>query len=145
VGNHPVEVPSLDRVAQDPHLVEHLPCTVLYALSVRALAVHQVCALALIASSGTVQTSPASLADELLTADAVAQLMGGLSRRQIYRQARQYPFSTFVVRPTPGVVRFRRTLVQEYLRDPDTYRVRHAGAPASGPASPVRRPGRGGA
>jgi hypothetical protein len=46
------------------------------------------------------------------------------------------------VRPTPGTVRFRRRLVEEYLRDPDAYRVRHAGASVAGPATPVRPVGR---
>jgi hypothetical protein len=130
-------------VAKDPQLVERLPRAALQALGLRALTVHQTCALALLAGSEVEEVAP--LRPELLTADAVARLMGGLSRREIYRQARHFPFSTFVVRPTPGTLRFRRALVEEYLRDPDAYRVRHAGAAASGPVTHVRRMGRGGA
>jgi hypothetical protein len=136
----PVQLPTLDEVAARPDIVSRLPRPVLQALAIRALTVHQACALALV---GNVPDA-APAADELLSAAAVAELMGGLSRRQIYRQARQFPFSTFVVRPTPGLVRFRRCLVQEYLQDPDAYRVRHAGAAAPRQGARVRRVGRDG-
>ena len=136
----PVELPRLDDLAERPELALGLPRAALQALGIRALTVHQACALALASQAG--DSSPVRAADELLSAAAVAELMGGLSRRQIYRQARKYPFCTFIVRPTPGLVRFRRRLVEEYLRDPDAYRVRHAGAAAPGPASRVRHLGR---
>ncbi len=137
-------LPTLEEVSANPRVVEHLPRPALHALCLRALAVHQVCTMAMIA--GAPDEAPASAGGgPLLTAGEVSAMMGGVSKRQIYRQAKQYPWSTFVVRPTPGLVRFRRALVEEYLRDPDAYRVRHAGASAPGPASPVRPLGRRGA
>ncbi len=140
-------VPTLDQVADKPEVLSQLPRGAVLALYARVLGVERALLLAL-AANVCCEPHQAELrsgaAGELLTADEVARLMGRLSRREIYRQARQFPFSTFVVRPTPGTVRFRRRLVEEYLQDPDAYRVRHAGAVASGPGTPVRPLGRGG-
>jgi hypothetical protein len=138
-------VPTLEQAADRPELLSQLPRAVVLALYARALSVERGCLLALASNVSYAPEHPRLAAgDELLTADEVARLMGRLSRREIYRQARHFPFSTFVVRPTPGTMRFRRRLVEEYLRDPDAYRVRHAGAIASGPGTPVRPMGRGG-
>jgi hypothetical protein len=140
-------VPTLDEVADKPEVLLQLPRAAVLALYARVLSVERGLLLALAAN---VCCEPrhaerrSGAADELLTAGEVARFMGRLSRREIYRQAQQFPFSTFVVRPTPGTVRFRRRLVEEYLRDPDAYRVRHAGASVPGPATPVRPLGRGG-
>jgi hypothetical protein len=142
IGN---PVPTLDQAADRPELLSQLPRAAVLALFARALSVERGCLLALASNASYAPEHPRHElvgGDELLTADEVARLMGRLSRREIYRQARQFPFSTFVVRPTPGTVRFRRRLVEEYLRDPDAYRVRHAGAIVAGPATPVRPVGR---
>jgi hypothetical protein len=109
----------------------------------RAMMVQQVCLAELVVGGSergvcdNGQHTPA-----LLTAAEVARMMGGISPRQVYRQAKHFPFNSFSVRPTPGTVRFHRQLVEQYLRDPEAYRVRHAGAAGSDPSAPGSRPGR---
>jgi hypothetical protein len=138
-------IPTLDQVAERPEVLSQLPRATVLALYARVLSVERGCWLALadsVCGERGLAERRSRAADELLTADEVARLMGRLSRREIYRQAKHFPFSTFVVRPTPGTIRFRRDLVEEYLHDPDAYRVHHAGALAAGPATPLRRMGR---
>ena len=138
----PVELPTIDQIAARPELAATLPRSALTALLYRAMAVQQACFTALVAnglSSGAERPSPTG--DELVSARVVAEMMGGISPRAVYRQARHFPFSTFAVRPTPGTVRFRRSLIVEYLRDPDSYRVRHARAGVAAPGAPgMRKP-----
>jgi hypothetical protein len=136
--------PTLDQVADRPEIVSHLSRAVVTTMLHRAMLIQQVCFAELVAGRsegedrGNGQHAPA-----LLTAAEVARMMGGISPRQVYRQAKQFPFKSFSVRPTPGTVRFHRHLVEQYLRDPDAYRVRHAGAAGSDPSAPESRVGRG--
>ncbi len=142
-----VLLPTLDEIAEHPELAAQLAPAAVQATLARALVVQAACCSALLAHA-TPAIRPegdGGLArDDLISAQVVAEMMGGVSTRAVYRQAQHFPFSSFTVRPTPGTVRFRRRLVEEYLRDPDAYRVRHAGAVASGPAPSPRRLGRGG-
>ncbi len=140
----PVPLPTLDEIADRPETAADLPQPALQTTLYRAMAVQQACFTALVAngpSSGVERPSPTH--DELVSARVVAEMMGGISPRAVYRQARGFPFSTFAVRPTPGTVRFRRSLVVEYLRDPDSYRVRHAGVGVAAPGAPGLRKARG--
>jgi hypothetical protein len=139
-----VPLPSLDEVADRPETVSHLPRTVVMTTLYRAMMIQQVCLAELVAggTDGEVRDKGQHVA-ELLTAAEVARMMGGISPRQVYRQAKQFPFKSFSVRPTPGTVRFHRHLVEQYLRDPEAYRVRHAGAAASDPSAAASRLGRG--
>jgi hypothetical protein len=140
----PVPLPTLEEIADHPDIASDLPQPALQTMLYRALAVQQACFTALVAngpSSGVERPSPTQ--DELVSAGVVAEMMGGISPRAVYRQAREFPFSTFAVRPTPGTVRFRRSLVVEYLRDPDSYRVRHARAGVAVPGAPRLRKPRG--
>lgn len=143
-----VSLPTLDEIAERPERASQLsPAAVQAALS-RALVVQAACFSALLANgplSTRQQADGGPATDDLVSARVVAKMMGGLSPRAVYRQAQHFPFSSFTVRPTPGTVRFRRRLVEEYLLDPDAYRVRHAGAVASGPVPPAPSygPGRG--
>ena len=109
----------------------------------RAMMIQQVCLAELVAgrTDGEVRDN-GQHAPALLTAAEVARMMGGISPRQVYRQAKEFPFRSFSVRPTPGTVRFHRHLVEQYLRDPEAYRVRHAGAAGSDPSAPEFRVGR---
>ncbi len=139
-----VPLPTLDELADHPDIASDLPQPALQTMLHRAMAVQQACFTALVAnglSSGAERPSPTR--DELVSARVVAEMMGGISPRAVYRQARDFPFSTFAVRPTPGTVRFRRNLVVEYLRDPDSYRARHAGAGVAAPGAPGVRKARG--
>lgn len=140
----PVPLPTLDEIANRPETAAELPQPALQTMLYRSMVVQQACFTALVASgvsSGVERPSPTT--DELVSARVVAEMMGGISPRAVYRQARDFPFSTFVVRPTPGTVRFRRSLVVEYLRGPDNYRVRHAGAGVAGPGAQGLRKARG--
>jgi len=123
-------LPTLDAVAADPGALDGLPGLALHALALRALAVHQACALALLAAPSAPPAGAADPAQLVRAADVARRL--GLSRREVYRQARVFPFASFVVHPTPGTVRFRLALVEEYAHDPDAYRRRHAGARKAG-------------
>ncbi len=133
-------LPTLDEVAERPEIVSQLSRPAVMTVLYRAMAIQQVCFAELVAG-GPERPVRDSGQDgrKLLTAAEVAHMMGGISARQVYRQAKQFPFKTFSVRPTPGTVRFHRRLVEEYLRDPEAYRVRHAGAAASNPGAPVSR------
>lgn len=137
-------IPTLDELVTRPELATQLPLPAVQRLLYQAMAVQQACFTVLLVGESSPRNAGGDdrPADELISAQTVAAMMGGISARAVYRQARQFPFSTFAVRPTLGTVRFRRSLVVEYLRDPDAYRVRHSGAAASGPAAPVRRMGR---
>jgi len=135
----PVELPTIDQIAERPELVASLPRSAVTALLYRAMAVQQACFTALVAGLSSGAERPSPTRDELVSARVVAEMMGGISPRAVYRQARDFPFSTFAVRPTPGTVRFRRSLVVEYLRDPDIYRVRHARAGVAAPGAPGMR------
>ena len=143
-----VPLPTLDEIAERPERAAQLPPAAVHAALSRALVVQAACFSALLANgplSSRQHGDGGPAPDDLVPARVVAKMMGGLSPRAVYRQAQHFPFSSFTVRPTPGAVRFRRRLVEEYLRDPDAYRVRHAGAVAPGPVPAARRPGRGGA
>ena len=132
----PMPLPSLDEVAERPEIVGQLSRMAVTKMLYRAVMVQQVCFAELVAgrSEGEVRGN-GQHAPALLSAAEVARMMGGISPRQVYRQAKQFPFKSFSVRPTPGTVRFHRHLVEEYLRDPEAYRVRHAGAAASDPSA----------
>jgi hypothetical protein len=137
-------LPSLDEVADRPEILSQLSRAAVATMLYRALAIQQVCFAELVAGwpEGEIRDN-SPYVQELLTAAEVARMMGGISPRQVYRQAKQFPFSTFSVRPTPGTVRFNRHLVEQYLQDPEAYRVRHARAAASEPSPPAPRFGRG--
>ena len=140
----PVPLLSLDEIADRPEILSHLPRPALMTMLYRTKMVQQVCLAELLAggSEGEARDSGRHV-PALLTAAEVARMMGGISPRQVYRQAKQFPFKSFSVRPTPGTVRFHRHLVEQYLRDPEAYRVRHAGAAGSDPNAPGSRLGRG--
>jgi len=137
-------MPSLDEVANGPETVSNLPRTTLMTMLYRAMMIQQLCLAELMVdgSEGEARDN-GQHAPALLTAAEVAQMMGGISPRQVYRQAKHFPFKSFSVRPTPGTVRFHRHLVEQYLRDPEAYRVRHAGSAGSDPIAPRSRVGRG--
>ena len=124
--------PTLDEIADRPEVASHLSQATVMTILYRAIAVQHACFAELVATwaAQEIRRTGQDVPD-LLTASEVARMMGGISARQVYRQARQFPFSTFSIRPTPGTVRFHRHLVEQYLRDPDAYRVRHAGAARS--------------
>ena len=136
--------PTLDQVADRPEIVYQLSRAAVTMMMHRAMLIQQLCFAELVAGrfEGEVRGN-GQHAPVLLTAAEVAQMMGGISPRQVYRQAKHFPFSSFSVRPTPGTVRFHRHLVEQYLRDSEAYRVRHAGAAASAPSDPRSRVGRG--
>jgi hypothetical protein len=138
-----VPLPALDEVAGRPEIVSELSRVAVTTLLYRAMVVQQACFAELVAGWPEREVRDNSqYARELLTAAEAARMMGGISPRQVYRQAKQFPFNTFSLRPTPGTVRFDRRLVEEYLRDPEAYRVRHAENATSTPASSVSRLGR---
>jgi hypothetical protein len=139
-------LPTLDEIAERPERAAQLPAAAVQATLYRALVVQQACFSALLAYGSVFsgqQEDGGSASDDLVSARVVAKMMGGISARAVYRQARHFPFSSFTVRPTPGTIRFRRALVEEYLRDPDAYRVRHAGSALAvlGSAAPRKRAG----
>lgn len=139
-----VPLPSLDEVADRPEIVSHLPWTDVTTMLYRAMMIQQVCLAELVVGGSAPEVRDnGQPAPALLTAVEVARMMGGISPRQVYRQAKQFPFKSFSVRPTPGTVRFHRHLVEQYLRDPEAYRARHAGAAGSDPSAPGSRLGRG--
>jgi len=137
-------LPTLDQIADRPEMVYQLSRAAVTTMMHRAMLIQQVCFAELVVgrSEGEVRDNGQHV-PELLTAAEVARMMGGISPRQVYRQAKQFPFKSFSVRPTPGTVRFHRHLVEQYLRDPEAYRVRHAGAAGSDPNAPGSRVGRG--
>ncbi len=136
-------VPTLDEVADRPEIVSQLSRAALMTMLYRAMGIQQACFGELVAGQPEREVRESAQDDrELLTASEVARMMGGISPRQVYRQAKQFPFNTFTVRPTPGTVRFHRRLVEQFLRDPDAYRVRHARAVAPESGAAVSRLGR---
>ena len=136
--------PTLDQVAHRPEIVSQLSRAAVTMMLHRAMLIQQVCFAELVAGWPERELHDNGQDDrELLTAAEVARMMGGISPRQVYRQAKQFPFKTFSVRPTSGTVRFRRHLVEQYLRDPEAYRVRHAGAAGSDGSALGSRVGRG--
>jgi hypothetical protein len=138
VGSPPL--PTLDEVADRSEILSQLSRAAVMTVLHRAMAIQQMCFAELVAGSPEREDrDDGRHYRELLTAAEVARMMGGISPRQVYRQAKQFPFKTFSVRPTAGTVRFRRHLVEQYLRDPEVYRVRHAGAAASDPGATVSR------
>jgi hypothetical protein len=137
-------LPTLDEIGNRPEIVSQLSRAAVTVMLHRAMLIQQVCFSELVAgqSEGEIRGN-GQHAPTLLTAAEVARMMGGISPRQVYRQAKHFPFKSFSVRPTPGTVRFHRHLVEQYLRDPEAYRVRHAGAAGSDPSAPGSRLARG--
>lgn len=124
---------GLDALAKDPAQARALLRPGAIALAFQAAAALTALAARLAELEAETGARPvASLASgDLLTAKELGQKLH-VSASAIYEARKTFPVNTFAVSWGTRSVRFRGDLVDEYLADPEVYRVRHAAQAGAG-------------